>query len=93
MKNDQNLLLLKEKLKTKDREITKLQNYKQEWEGQVKSKISEMEGVIAEQQKIIETTGKEISQEKENSNKGNEPASSELSNKIEKERSKYKYFY
>tara|TARA_B100000686_G_scaffold71843_1_gene77590 strand:- start:75 stop:1691 length:1617 start_codon:yes stop_codon:yes gene_type:complete len=55
MKNDQSLLLLKEKLKTKDREISKLQNFKEEWEGRVKDKITEMSEVIEEQRRIINT--------------------------------------
>ena len=96
MKNEQTLLLLKEKLKTKDREISKLQNFKQEWEDQVKNKFKEMEGVIAEQKRVIEKTTKnfhkekETPKEKEIPEKDNEEPSSKLKIKFEAEKSKNK---
>jgi chemotaxis protein MotB len=95
MKNDQNILILKEKLKVKDREISKLQNFKQEWEGQVKIKIDEMKGVITEQKKVIDTNANEFPQEdqklkKEEPKKDNNDSSLEFSSKFDKEKSKNK---
>ena len=88
MKNEQNILLMKEKLKEKDRAIFKLQSSKDEWESRVKQKITEMTGVIEEQKRIIDSTGKERSDGGKPAAESQGDQDSALLVKLEKQKSK-----